>query len=73
MLDLMADLSNCPEGAKGEQATSVADQIMDGVSQTLMYPSAPTVAALLEVRKEGPDLGYFPLGVQCRKDFSSGV
>lgn len=51
MLDLMADLSSYPEGAGGEQANSAADQIMDGVSQTLMYPSAPTVAALLEVRK----------------------
>lgn len=72
MLDLMADLSSCPEGAKGEQATSVADQIMDGVSQTLMYPSAPTVAALLEVRKALIS-NIYPWEFDVERTFSSGV
>ena len=32
-----------------EPLTQLADQLLDGVSKTLIYPSAPTVKALLEV------------------------
>ena len=52
MLDLMAGVASCHENASGDALTRLADQLLDGVSKTLIYPSAPTVKALREVRKE---------------------
>ena len=52
LLDLMAGVASCHENASGDALTRLADQLLDGVSKTLIYPSAPTVKALREVRKE---------------------
>ena len=51
LLDLMADLAIYPsEASTRDDLNRLADQLLDGVSQTVIYPSAPTVKALLEVR-----------------------
>lgn len=50
MVDLIADLSSNPDSAASERAEFLADSMLDGVSQQIIYPSAPTVSALIEVR-----------------------
>ncbi|CAM9921051.1 unnamed protein product [Laminaria digitata] len=57
LLDLMAGVASCHENASGDALTRLADQLLDGVSKTLIYPSAPTVKALREGwRAEWTDL-----------------
>lgn len=49
MVDLIADLNSNPDSAASERAEFLADSMLDGVSQQIIYPSAPTVSALIEV------------------------
>lgn len=51
MVDLIAYLTSDPDSAASEGAEMLADNMLDGVSWQIMYPSAPTVSALIEVRR----------------------
>ncbi|CAM9942181.1 unnamed protein product, partial [Ectocarpus fasciculatus] len=48
LLDLIEGVANNRRASSRDSLTQLADHLLDGVSKTLIYPSAPTVKALVE-------------------------
>ncbi|CAN0056125.1 unnamed protein product, partial [Ectocarpus sp. 13 AM-2016] len=48
LLDLIEGIANNNRASSRDSLTQLADHLLDGMSKTLIYPSAPTVKALVE-------------------------
>ncbi|CAM9659616.1 unnamed protein product [Ectocarpus sp. 4 AP-2014] len=48
LLDLIEGIANNNHASSRDSLTQLADHLLDGMSKTLIYPSAPTVKALVE-------------------------
>lgn len=76
LLDFIEGIANNHHGSSRDSLTQLADHVLDGMSKTLIYPSAPTVKFLVEVctvtalrtgRRSGcespPRLSYLPFSL----------
>lgn len=49
LLELITDLASCPETTSGDALSHLADKLLNEISKSFLYASAPTVNALVEV------------------------